>query len=87
MRPRISRAFSTTQRIAQQQLFELYIPPLNQEQKKALRKIAKADEPNYHGHMNKDAQWILNVRALSRLRMEHLLISFRLINVRSPRSS
>jgi hypothetical protein len=85
MRPGIARAFSATQRIGQQQLFEPYIPPLNQEQKKALRKIAKADEPHYHGHMSKDAVWLLAVRALSWLRLEYLLIICRLTTVRIPR--
>jgi len=87
MRPGITRAFSTTQRRAQQQLFEPYIPPLNQEQRKAIRKIALADQPHYHGHINKDATWLFAVRALSELQLVRLLIICRRIAVRSLRKS
>lgn len=62
MRPALVRAFSTTRRIAKQQLFEPYHPPLNERQKKALRKIARQNEPNFNGFMNKDADWIISVR-------------------------
>lgn len=65
MQPGLSRAFSTTRRIAQQPLFEPYVPVLNEEQKKALRKVARQNEPHYHGHMKRDALFILKVRPFS----------------------
>ena len=55
------RSFSTGSKRFQQKLFEPYQPPLNERQKKSLRKIARQDEPQYHGNMNKDALWMLTV--------------------------
>jgi hypothetical protein len=71
MRPGAIRAFSVTRRIAQQALFEPYVPSLNKEQEKAIRKAARALEPNYHGHMNKDAATVLGVRVPSLPRLYH----------------
>lgn len=67
MRRGLVRALSTSRRVAQQPLFAPYEPELNETQKKAIRRIALQNAPQYHGQMNKDAEWIVRVRYLYQL--------------------
>lgn len=70
MPPGTTRPFSTTRRVAQQQLYKPYVPELNQEQIKAIRTVARKKAPNYHGHSAKDAIWVLKVCAANTLPLE-----------------
>jgi hypothetical protein len=85
MRPGTTRPFSTTRRVAQQQLYKPYVPELNQEQIKAIRKVARQNAPNYHGHSSKDAIWVLKVCAANWLPLERDLTICSLSLVQEPR--
>ncbi|KAF8513086.1 hypothetical protein JB92DRAFT_2925360 [Gautieria morchelliformis] len=56
---RIARSFSTFLWWSRQALYEPYVAPLNEEQKKALRKLMAKDLPNYNSRLNKDIPQLL----------------------------
>lgn len=58
---RIARSFSTIIWRSRQALYEPYVAPLNEEQKKALRKLMAKGNAHYHGQLNKDVRRLLQV--------------------------
>ena len=58
---RIARSFSTILWRSRQALYEPYVAPLNEEQKKALRKLMAKELPNYNSYLNNDIQRLLQV--------------------------
>ncbi|KAF8576340.1 hypothetical protein K439DRAFT_1640587 [Ramaria rubella] len=53
---RLVRSFSTSIWLRKQALYEPYVSPLNEEQKKALRKIMARSVPRYHGRLSRDIE-------------------------------
>lgn len=43
-----------------QPLFAPYVSPLNEKQKKVIRRVALLDAPNFHLARHKDAEWVIS---------------------------
>lgn len=67
------RAFSTSFTRGRQSLYEPYVPPLNKEQIKSVRKEALQHEPKYHARIANDLDFVLSVHISSFSQLRNLI--------------
>ncbi|KZP18440.1 hypothetical protein FIBSPDRAFT_956232, partial [Athelia psychrophila] len=56
----LRRGLKTSSVRSSQPLFTPYVAPLNEKQKKSIRRVALLDAPNFHLGRHKDASWIIS---------------------------